>query len=171
MALCSTATGREGKQSLVAMGAIEHIIDVLWAQLLSASVQERGFMALLHLADGDTSTDDDVEATRLRMVEADVLETITAGMRQHVRSAAVHLLGLSLLGSIATVSGEEVTAYCMRRLDAAGVIEATVAALQAHTASVEMHERGFGMLCDMSNGEDDDIPDRLHRMVEAVRHI
>jgi len=182
------ADGMTGcKQRMAALGAIEGIIDVLRVQHACASVQEKGFMALLHLADGDdsidddvksfvtllhlaageSSTDNDVEARKLRMVDAAALETITAGMHLHVRSAAVELLGLSAMSRIATVSGKEARAYCMRRLEAAGAIEATVAALQAHTTSIVLHERGFGMLCDISSGEDDVIADRLQRMVEA----
>ena len=185
------ADGMTGcKQRMAAMGAIEGIIHVLWAHHTCASVQEKGIMALLHLADGEnsidddvksfvamlhlavgeSSTDDDVEMRMLRMVEASALEAIIAGMRLHVSSAAIELLGFSVMSRIATVSDKEARAYCMRRLEAAGAIEATVAALQAHTTSAELHERGFGMLCDMSSGEDDVIANRLQRMVEEVIH-
>ena len=165
--------GRVGsKQRMASLGAIEGIIGVLWAHLSCAPVQEKGFLALHHLANGETCADDDAEARKLHMVDAAALETITSGMRLHVRSAAVELLGLDVLSSIATVSGgEEARAYCMRRLEAAGAIEATVAALQAHSACVKLHERGFGVLCDMSSGEENVIADRLQRMVEAVFHI
>ena len=174
--LCNIATGQEVdddgtlgcKQRMAELGVIEGVVDVLWAQLSCASVQEKGFTLLYHLAVGDDSTDDDVEARKLRMVEAAVLETITTGMRLHVSSVSVELLGLSLMSTIATVSGEEANAYGMRRLEAAGAIEATVVALQAHTTSAELHERGFGVLCDMSSGEDDVIADRLQRMAEEV---
>jgi len=174
--LCNIASGDEvdvegrvgSKQRMASLGAIEGIIGVLWAHLSCAPVQEKGFLALHHLANGETCADDDAEARKLHMVDAAALETITSGMRLHVRSAAVELLGLDVLSSIATVSGgEEARAYCMRRLEAAGAIEATVAALQAHSACVKLHERGFGVLCDMSSGEENVIADRLQRMVEA----
>ena len=183
MFLCNIAVGKEVdvdgrsgcKQHMASVGAIEGILGVLWAQLSCAPVQEKGFVALHHLAtgetNGETSADDDVEARKLRMVEASAFETITSGMRVHVRSASVELQGLSVMGTLSMMNGDEANAYCMRHLEAAGGIEATVAALQAHTTSAELHKLGFGVLCDMSSGEDNVIADRLQRMVEAVVHI
>jgi len=176
--LCNIAVGKEVdndgvlgcKERMAAQGAIEGIVHVLWAQISCVAVQEKGFMALLHLTLGDCSctNEDNVEARKLHMIEAAALETITSGMLLHGNSAAVQLLGLAALGSITMVNGsDDEMAYAMRRLEAAGAIEATVAALQAHAQSLEMHERGFGLLCDMSSGDDDLIADQLQRMVEA----
>jgi len=152
--LCNIAVGKEVdndgvlgcKERMAAQGAIEGIVHVLWAQILCVAVQEKGFMALLHLTLGDCSctNEDNVEARKLHMIEAAALETITSGMLLHGNSAAVQLLGLAALGSITMVNGsDDEMAYAMRRLEAAGAIEATVAALQAHAQSFEMHERGF----------------------------
>jgi len=178
MFLCNIAVGKEVdvdgrsgcKQHMASVGAIEGIIGMLWAQLSCALVQEKGFVALHHLATAETNGETfpyDLEARKLRMVKASAFETITSGMRVHVRSASVELQGLSVMGSLSMMDGDEAKAYCMRHLEAAGGIEATVAALQAHTASAELHELGFGVLCDISSGEDNVIADRLQRMVEA----